>query len=78
MKEYPTFEKLYHNFENKIAGAVRVLSIAAHYDNAEEYVVYQNVCTGTISVIELDKWNETISMSTEISKNDERPRFYHY
>ena len=78
METYPTLEKLYHNHENKISGTVRVLSIAKHYDDGDEYVVYQNTHTGTIGVIKLIKWNEIINMNKREGCLDERPRFYHY
>jgi hypothetical protein len=75
---YPTLEKLYYNHENKIGGAVRVLSIAKQYETNEEYVVYQNVHTGTIGTIKLVQWNETINMDNREGCIDERPRFYHH
>ncbi len=69
MENYPTLEKLYYNHEKKVGGTVKVLSIAKHYDNNEEYVVYQNTHTGTIGTIKLVQWNEMIGS---------RPRFYCY
>ena len=77
MEQYPTLEKLYYNHENKIGGTVRVLSIAKHYDDNEECVVYQNTHTGTIGTIKLVQWNETINMDKREGCIDERPRFYH-
>jgi hypothetical protein len=75
MEQYPTLERLYYNHENKISGTVRVLSIAKHYDDTEEYVVYQNTHTGTIGTIKLTQWNETVNMDKREGCIDERPRF---
>lgn len=76
MERYPTLEKLYYNHEKKIGGNVRVLSVAKHYDNNEEYVVYQDTHTGTIGVIKLTQWNEIVNMDKREGCIDERPRFY--
>lgn len=77
MEQYPTLEKLYYNHEDKIGGTVRVLSVAKHYDNGEEYVVYQNTHTGTIGVIKLVQWNEIVNMDKREGCFYKRPRFYH-
>lgn len=56
--EYLKLNKTYHNHEGKI-GTVKVLSIVKHYDDGEEYVVYQGIHTGTIGVIKLSAWNKS-------------------
>jgi hypothetical protein len=78
MEQYPTLEKLYYKPENKIGGTVKVLSVAKHYGDNEEYVVYQNTHTGTIGTIKLVQWNESINMDKREGCIDERPRFYHH
>lgn len=78
MEQYPSLNKLYYNHENKIRGAVKVLSIAKHYSDDEEYVVYQNTHKSAIGVIKLSEWNEKINIDKRQGCIDERPRFYHY
>ena len=75
MKEYPKLGTPYYNHEGKI-GEVKVLSIAKHYNDDEEYVVYQGVHTGTIGVIKLSDWNEMVETCERIGCVNERPRIY--
>ena len=75
MEKYPELNERYHNHENKI-GVVKVLSIAKHYDDGDEYVVYQGVHTGTIGVIKLSKFNEIVDLPKGNEFVNARPRFY--
>ena len=75
MEKYPELDKRYHNFEGKV-GVVKVLYVAKHYNDDEEYVVYQGVHTGTIGVIKLSEFNEVIDRPKGNEFVNARPRFY--
>jgi len=76
MEKYPSLMHLYYNHEHKISGAVKVLSIAKHYSNDDEYVVYQNTHTHTVGIIKLSQWYEMVNIDKREGCIDERPRFY--